>query len=126
MEKKILIVDDEPDFLFILNNVLKRAGYNVISAKSGRECLKKVVKEKPDLIFLDIMMNDIDGWEVCKKIKKDSPHIPVSMCSILQSSYEIDRSFNYAGADEHLKKPINFKEVLHTAQTLQPENAPAI
>ncbi len=117
MGSKILIVDDEPNILFILRHLLTREGYEVVSANTGRECLEKVVREKPDLVILDIMMPDMDGWEVCRKIKEEFPDLPVSMCSILGSSYEVDRSFS-SGADRHIKKPLNFDEVLETATTL--------
>lgn len=119
MTNKILIVDDDPDFLFILRHILSRAGYTVISAGSGTECLEKVEKEKPDLVILDVMMPDMSGWDVCRKIKEDFPDMPVSMCSILRELDEIEKSFEY-GADRHLTKPLNFGKVLDTVKTLQP------
>jgi CheY-like chemotaxis protein len=119
MSKKILIVDDDPDFLFILNHVLMKEGYEVISAQSGTECLEKVEKEKPDMVFLDIMMPDVDGWEVCKRIKAVSPNLPVSMCSVLRDPEYIEKSIRFAGADEHLTKPLSFNKVLDTVSSFQ-------
>ncbi|MEE8402548.1 MAG: response regulator [Candidatus Hydrothermarchaeaceae archaeon] len=118
MSSKILIVDDDPDFLFVLRHVLTRAGYEVVSAESGREGIEKASDEKPDLVILDIIMPDTDGWEVCRKIKEDSPDIPISMCSILRNSDEIEKSFN-SGAERHITKPLNFEEVLDTVRTMQ-------
>ncbi len=118
MGKRILIVDDDPDFLFVLRHVLTRAGYEVVSANSGREGLEKASNEKPDMIILDIMMPDMNGWDVCKKIKEDSPHLPISMCSILRDRAEIEKSFN-SGAHKHITKPLNFEEVLDTVRTMQ-------
>ncbi len=117
MGSKILIVDDEPNILFILRHLLTREGYDVVSASNGRECFEMVIKEKPDLVILDIMMPDTDGRKICRKIKEKFPDLPVSMCSILGTSYEVDKSFS-SGADRHIKKPLNFDEVLETATTL--------
>lgn len=118
MPNKILIVDDDPDLILILGHVLNRAGYEVISAESGREGLEKVDKEKPDIVILDIMMPDMNGWEVCRNIKEVYPDIPVAMCSVLSGSHDIEKSLNYAGADEHITKPLSFNEVLETVRSL--------
>ena len=118
MGHKILIVDDDSDVLFVLKHILNKAGYKVVSATSGGEGLEKVAKESPDLVILDVMMPDMNGWDVCKKIKEDSPDLPVSMCSILRKMHEIEKSFNYAGADRHITKPISFENVLNTVSAL--------
>jgi CheY-like chemotaxis protein len=117
---KIMIVDDEPDVAYILKTVLVKEGYKVIEASNGKECLEKVKEEKPKLILLDIMMPDINGWEVCKEIKENpsTSYIPVSMLSIKGDDEDKKKSFEYAHADEHLTKPINFEEVISTVETL--------
>ena len=112
--RKILIVDDNPDFLYILSRVLGKEGYDVIKAHEGAECLEKVEQEKPDMVFLDIMMPGMSGWEVCRRIKAASPKIPVSMCSVLRAPEDIEESIRHSGADEHLTKPINFSKFLET------------
>lgn len=122
MSKKILIVDDDPDFLFILNHILKREGHEVISAQKGMEGLEKVRTEKPDMVFLDIMMPDVDGWEVCRRIKTANPTIVVSMCSVLRDPEYIEKSIRFAGADEHITKPLSFNKVLVTVNGLRPES----
>lgn len=119
MPSKILIVDDNPDFLFVLDSVLTREGYKVIKAGDGDECLKKVESEKPDLVFLDVLMPDVDGWEVCKKIKAAFPNLPVSMCSVLSEPEDIEKSLRFAGADDHITKPLSFNKVLVTVSHLQ-------
>ncbi len=118
MSSKILIVDDDPDFLFVLKHILTRAGHEVVSAESGKEGIEKASNEKPDMAILDVMMPDMNGWDVCKKIKEDAPHLPISMCSILRNSDEIENSFN-SGAERHITKPLNFEEVLDTVRTMQ-------
>lgn len=116
MVHKILIVDDDPDFLFVLRHVLSRAGYEVVSAKRGRECIEKVSEEMPDMVILDIMMPDMSGWDVCRTIKEISPDMPVSMCSILREPEDVERSLKCA--DEHLTKPLSFNGVLETVGSL--------
>ena len=64
----ILVVDDEPHILRSLGFVLKKAGYQVLEARSGREALELVEAERPAVIFLDIMMPEVDGYEVCRRI----------------------------------------------------------
>lgn len=119
--EKILIVDDDPDFLFILNHVLTKKGYEVISSTSGTGALEAVEKENPDMVFLDIIMPDVDGWALCKKIKAASPKLPVSMCSVLRDPEHLEKSIRFAGADEHLIKPLNFNKVLETVNCLLSE-----
>jgi CheY-like chemotaxis protein len=115
--RKILIVDDNPDFLYILSRVLGKEGHDVIQARDGPECLKKIEQEKPDIVFLDVMMPGMDGWEVCRKIKDTSPELPVSICSVLRDKKDIEESIKNAGADEHLTKPLVFNEVLRTVRS---------
>ena len=72
MSKKIMVVDDEPDILFTVGQVLESIGYEVIKAKDGKECFDKLddLQNKPDLVLLDIMMPEISGWDVAAKIKE--------------------------------------------------------
>jgi len=119
MSGKILIVDDDPDFLFVLNRVLTREGHKVITAEDGTEALKMAETEKPDMVFLDVMMPGMDGWEVCKRIKINSPKLPVSMCSVLSEPQDLERSIRFAGADEHITKPLNFSKVIETVERFE-------
>ncbi len=120
MPKMILVVDDEEDILFILKSVLSKNGYSVREAYSGEECLEIVKKDKPDLIFMDIMMPGIDGWEAARKIKTnpDTKNIPISMLSVKADPEDKEKSKEYSYAEEHLSKPINFDTLLSTTETL--------
>jgi len=120
MTKRIMIVDDDPDIIYILKTLLRREGYYVIEAYSGEECLYKVEETSPDLILLDIMMPGIDGWEVCRRIKENriTSSILVSILSIRREGEDIEKSFKYSHADGHLKKPIDMEELLSTVKTL--------
>lgn len=122
MLKNIMVVDDDPDIIFILRTLLRKNGFSVTAASSGSECLMKLKEKKSDLILLDIMMPDMSGWEVCKKIKKICS-VPVSMLSIRRDKEDIKKSLKYAGADRHLAKPINFNDIMNTVNSLiEPHN----
>lgn len=118
--RKVMIVDDEADILFLLKTILKRAGYDIVQASNGEECLEKLKVEKPDAIILDIMMPGIDGWETCKKIKEDksTSSIPVSMLSAKKEPEDIEKSLKYAHADKHLFKPIKAEAIKEEIEEL--------
>lgn len=118
--KKIMVVDDNEDMIYLLRTVLEKDGYEVIGVTSGEECLRKVNVAKPDLILLDIMMPGIDGWEVCKQIKESGFFIsvPISMLSVRKDKEDFNKSMGYAHADAHLTKPVDFEELKKTVETL--------
>ncbi len=113
---KILLVDDEPDFTFTVKKILEREGFEVSEAISGIEGLKKARLERPDLILLDIMMPDMDGWEVAKRIKADESlrSIPVIMLTVKYQLSDKVKSFQYAGSDGYISKPITKEKLLKT------------
>jgi CheY-like chemotaxis protein len=116
----INVVDDDESNRFMLRLTLEKAGFDVVEAESGEECLEKLETIRPDLILLDINMKGIDGWEVCKQIKERMPSIlvPISMLSALDTKEDIRMSLEYAHADAHLKKPFDGKELLDTVEIL--------
>lgn len=116
----INVVDDDEGMRFLLKLILERAGYDVVEAESGEECLEKFESIRPDLILLDINMTGIDGWEVCKQIKERLPAnlVPISMLSGMKTEKDVRRSFEYAHADAHIKKPIDRRELLDTIKIL--------
>jgi DNA-binding response OmpR family regulator len=69
---KILVVDDDPDILFATARVIRKAGYKVIEASTGSECIQRAKAEKPDIILLDVILPDAKGIELCRQIKADS------------------------------------------------------
>ena len=116
----INVVDDDESMRFLLKLILERAGYDVVEAESGEECLDKFDSIRPDLILLDLNMPGINGWDVCKQIKERIPAIivPVSMLSGMETKEDLRKSFEYAHADAHLKKPIDKRELLDTVKIL--------
>lgn len=106
---KILIIDDEKEIADLLKDSLERKGNTVLAAYDGKEGIEKA-KEMPDLIVLDIMMPDIDGYEVCRKIR-DTVICPIVFLSAKQS--EMDRIKGFAlGGDDYVVKPFSLKELL--------------
>ena len=113
MSAKILIVDDNPNVLKLLNISLSKAGYDIVEAENGEVAFDVANRELPDLIISDIMMPQMDGIELCWMIRENSkvPLVPfIFLTSFDDSEMEI-RGFR-AGADEYLNKPIDRKELL--------------
>lgn len=108
MTARILVVDDNPLNVKLLAAKLSHDYYVVITASNGVEALAKIKTEKPDIVLLDIMMPELDGFETCKKMKADpaTSHIPVIMVTALSDTADRIKGLE-AGADDFLTKPIN-------------------
>ena len=112
MAKKILLVDDDPDFVEAVSLILKSKKFDVVTAYNGIEGLNKVTSEKPDLIVLDVMMPEKDGYAVCKELKSNSQlsHIPVLLLTAVASQVPTTRYTQEMGleteADDYLDKPV--------------------
>ena len=113
MAKKILIVDDEPELVQALQIRLKQAGYKVLSAYNGDECLK-LVRKKPDLILLDIMMPTLSGIEVCQLLKEGPKlkNIPIIFLTAKDTKEDRIKGLS-AGADEYIVKPFYSEDLLN-------------
>ncbi len=98
-KEKILIVDDEIDFLEMLKLRLESNNYSVVTAMNGNEALEKFAKEKPAAILLDILMPGMNGIEVLKKIRKDDPKVPVFIITAFSNEerFSIANKFNASG-----------------------------
>lgn len=103
MAIRIMIVEDEKKMRILLRDYLKREGYEVIEAENGRQALKVFEESQPDLMILDIMMPELDGWTVCREIRKES-HVPIIM--LTAKSQDSDELLGFElGADEYITKP---------------------
>jgi len=111
-KRKILVVDDEPTLLDIIQTNLEIEGYEVVTAMSGETGLVSAVVDEPDIILLDIMMPDIDGCEICERLRSDrrTKYIPVIMLTALDETQHVVRGFE-CGADDYLAKPFNNAEL---------------
>ena len=116
---KILVVDDEPDVVRMLQVVLGRRGHTVLSAVNGIEGLVTAQGEKPDLVLLDIMMEGMDGWEVVKllKLEESTRAIPVVMLSARVEPRDKIRGLQ-EGAVDYVTKPFSVKEMAETIEAI--------
>lgn len=107
-ERKILVVDDEPNVIRSLTFVLSKEGYDVSSAINGEDAMAKVKQSKPDLMFLDVMMPKKNGYEVCQEVKSNSGLSDIHIIMLTAKGQEADREKGLnAGADEFMTKPFS-------------------
>ena len=110
MNEKILVVEDDPEFLKLTQTWLQNAGYEVLTAEDGAEGMRRVYSGRPNLVLLDANMPKMDGWEVCRRIR-DMSDIPVMMVTVNdQKDYRL-RGFSN-GADDYVTKPVDFPELI--------------
>ena len=113
MKQRILIVDDEPEAVELLEFNFKQAGYVVASAADGAEALKKIRVAPPDLVVLDVMLPELDGFEICKMVRREAATAKVPIIMLTAKAAEIDRVLGLElGADDYLTKPFSPRELL--------------
>lgn len=107
---KILFADDSKMMLEIAKIMLEKSGYTVVTATNGKEAVDLAEKEKPDIIFLDAEMPEMDGWETCQylKSKPETGNVPVIMCTGHESE-EYRQKGSQLGASGYVTKPYNFE-----------------
>jgi len=116
MREKILVVEDDSEFLNLTQTWLQNAGYEVLTAEDGAEGMRRVYSSRPNLVLLDANMPKMDGWEVCRRIR-DMSDIPVLMVTV--NSQKDDRLKGFgAGADDYITKPVDFPELLARVQAV--------
>lgn len=111
--KRILVIDDLPENVFMLQERLEHEGYEALTAYDGKSGIEKAITEIPDLILLDVMMPDINGFEVCKTLVNDSrtSAIPIILVTAKTGAEDTKEGLN-AGAYDYIKKPFNKVELL--------------
>ena len=116
---KVLVVDDEPHILCSLGFVLKRAGYEVLQARSGGEALGLIESQRPDVVFLDIMLPDADGYEVCRRVRADGELAGTYIIMLTARGRAVDRQQAFAaGADDYMTKPFSPSRALERVRTV--------
>lgn len=120
MAKKILVIDDEADLLMMVVARIKKAGYEVLSAKDGKTGLEMARLENPDLILLDLVMPGIDGYQVCRSLKADSKlkAIPVVIFTASFCATDISQKVKELSADGYISKPFQAKQLIEKIQNI--------
>ena len=117
--KKILVVDDDPYILLSLEFLMKKNGFDVMVARNGHEALELVEKQVPDIVLLDIMMPDVDGYAICKHIKSSKKLKDAKVVFMSAKSKESDIQKGYdLGASLYVTKPFSTRQLLKQVQEL--------
>jgi DNA-binding response OmpR family regulator len=111
--KRVLVVDDEVHVIQLVDLALRTEGFEVIAACDGQEALLKAVSEKPDVILLDVNLPDINGFEVCKRLKagENTRRIPVLFLSAMSQEQKIEQGLS-VGAAAYITKPFQMKSLI--------------
>ena len=123
MKKRVLVVDDDYDFVSLVGLILEKAGYEVLQGYNGEDALK-LAEEQPDCIVLDVMMPEPDGFEVCKQLKRQewTEDIPVVLLTAVADHVTTTRYSHYDGmnmeAEDYLPKPADAEEILDSVKSL--------
>jgi CheY-like chemotaxis protein len=119
VEKRILVADDDPVILRLIQVNLELEGYQVLTANNGEEAVATATAEHPDLVILDIMMPRLDGYQACEQLKAEAAtkDIPVVFLSAKAQQSDIEKGKTY-GVDEYLTKPFDPTELLDVVERL--------
>jgi two-component system phosphate regulon response regulator PhoB len=113
MRPKILVVEDEPEAVELVEFNLKQAGFVVISATDGAAALKKARSESPALVILDLMLPEMDGLDVCKSLRRDVATAKIPIIMLTAKAAELDRVLGLElGADDYITKPFSTRELI--------------
>jgi two-component system, OmpR family, response regulator len=108
---KVLVVDDEDNIRFLLRTALTHTGYTVSEASNGGDAVRAILKEQPDLVLLDVMMPDFDGFEVLRRVRGQGIDVPVIFLTARDGTDDQIAGLN-AGADDYIAKPFSLEAVL--------------
>jgi DNA-binding response OmpR family regulator len=119
MEKKILVIEDDPATSRLVEYSLRHKGYQVTSASNGLEGIRKARDEAPDLIILDIMLPGMDGFEICHRLRAEPDTAAIAILMFSAKAQEIDRDTGLkVGADDYLSKPADPSEITRRVESL--------
>jgi DNA-binding response OmpR family regulator len=126
MGNRIAVVDDEPDIIHLVSIHLKKAGFSVDSFLNGTSLLKFLAANIPDLVILDLMLPDLDGFEVCKMMKNDSRYASIPVIMLTAKGQESDKVTGLElGADDYLTKPFSPRELIARVKAVLRRTTPS-
>lgn len=116
--RKFLYIEDDPEMIDLITLILNRPGVHVKGAHSGRQGLEAIKQEKPDILLLDLMMPDMDGWEVYQQLKSDPTTDKIPVIIITAKAQNIDKvlGLHIAGVDDYICKPFHPQDLLDSVQ----------
>ena len=117
-KQRVLCIEDHPEMIELIRLILGRRGFDVVGAEGGREGLKEMQENPPDLILLDLMMPDMDGWEVYRQIKANDQLSGIPVIAVTAKAQGIDRvlGLHIAGMDDFITKPFGPKELVASVE----------
>jgi DNA-binding response OmpR family regulator len=123
--KRVVYIEDEPEMVDLVRLILSRKGYDVLGANGGREGLELVSRVQPDLVLLDLMMPDIDGWDVYQQLKAEDNTRDIPVIIITAKAQSIDRvlGLHIAKVDDYISKPFSPQELLDRVERVMVEHS---
>ncbi len=117
-KKKVLCIEDEPEMIDLVKLILERKGFQVVGAVGGREGLKSIRREKPDLVLLDLMMPDVDGWEVYRQMRAEEALKDIPVIVVTAKAHNIDKvlGLRIVKVNDYLTKPFGPQELLNSIE----------
>ena len=117
-KQRVLCIEDHPEMIELIRLILGRRGFDVVGAEGGREGLKEMLENPPDLVLLDLMMPDMDGWEVYRQIKANDQLCGIPVIAVTAKAQGIDRvlGLHIAGMDDFITKPFGPKELVASVE----------
>ena len=117
-KKRLVYIEDEQEMIDLVRLILTRKGFEVIGANGGREGLDTVRKEKPDLVLLDLMMPDLDGWEVYQQMKADEATRAIPVIVVTAKAQSIDKvlGLHIAKVEDYISKPFSPQELIESVE----------
>lgn len=115
---KVLCIEDEPEMIDLVKLILERKGFQVVGAIGGREGLAVIRREMPDLILLDLMMPDLDGWEVYRQMKAEEALKDIPVIVVTAKAHNIDKvlGLHIVKVDDYITKPFGPQELLDSVE----------
>jgi two-component system response regulator VicR len=115
-KKKVLCIEDEPEMIDLIKLILERKGFEVLGAVGGKEGLEVIRREMPDLILLDLMMPEVDGWEVFRQMRADEQMKDIPVIVVTAKAQSIDKvlGLHIAKVDDYVTKPFGPQELLRS------------
>lgn len=115
---RVIYIEDEPEMIDLVRLILSRKGYDVLGANGGREGLDMIRQEKPDLVLLDLMMPDLDGWDVYQQMKADEATRAIPVIVITAKAQSIDKvlGLHIAKVEDYISKPFSPNELIASVE----------